>query len=388
MTEPAKKLPRNAKVLGWSSFGNDLASEMIVPLLAVSLFTFNISKTAIGIIEGVADAVASLLKLFAGVWSDRLSKRKGLILTGYTIACLSRPLLALAGSWWHVFLIRVGDRFGKGIRTAPRDALLTDSSSPDQRGAVFGFHRAMDHAGAVVGPLLASAFLYFCPQEHRLLIFLTIVPGLCVIAIILFGLKETPRTVPPKETFRFSTKSLDRSFWIFLLAMGIFALGCSTDLFLLMRLRELGVPEVLLPLLWSLIHILKSIGNVLVGKWADKGNPKNYILAGWLWYAIIYLLMALIESPWIASILFVAYAFFYALTEPTEKKLISEMAPPEARGQAFGWYHFITGIMILPASALFGIFYEYGSAMLAFGFGAGCALMAAILLFLWKPIKR
>ena len=187
-------LHRNVKLLGWASFFNDVASEMITPLLPVFLLSIGAGKQAIGWIEGVADSLASLLKLFAGAWSDRLSKRRGLIVTGYAMPALFRPLLGLATSWWHVFLIRSGDRIGKGIRTAARDALIADSSSPDQRGYAFGFHRAMDHLGAALGPVLAFVFLWLMPDGIRTLMLLAIIPGLIVTLLVMMGLQEQPRS--------------------------------------------------------------------------------------------------------------------------------------------------------------------------------------------------
>jgi len=375
------KLARNVKLLGWASFWNDVASEMLVPVLPLFLFSLGAGKQALGWVEGVADATASLLKLFSGVWSDRAQHRRGLIAFGYAVPALVRPLLGLATTVAQVFAIRAADRFGKGVRTAPRDALIADSSAPEQRGYAFGFHRAMDHLGAALGPLLAVAFLYFIPDGLRTLFLLTLIPGLVVTAIVFFGLRERPRSAGRKEPFRFQVRRLGAPFWTYLLAIGVFALGSSTDLFLLVRLQELGFnQEWQPPLIWCGFHLLKSYGNVIIGRWTDRVSPRGLLAAGWLVYALIYLGMGLVDSPWLGLTLFMLYSGYYALSEPPEKTLLVQLVPADLRGQAFGWFHFVTGVMILPASVLFGWLYDTHGASAAFGAGAGLALAAVILL--------
>ncbi len=376
-----QRLHRNVKLLGAASFFNDVASEMIAPLLPVFLLSIGASKSAIGWIEGVADAVASLLKLFAGAWSDRMSQRKGLISFGYAIPALVRPLIGLTNAWWQVFLIRTTDRVGKGIRTSARDALIADSTPADQRGYAFGFHRAMDHLGAAVGPVLAFVFLWLLPDSMRLLFMLTIIPGIIVTLLVYFGLQEQPRSVEEKEPFRFQIKAMGRHFWWYLASVGVFTLGASSDMFLLVRLKELGLEqEKWILVIWCVFHLMKSYGNLLVGRWTDRVSPKLLLIAGWLFYAAIYLSMAFVSSLGLAIALFLAYSIFYALSEPPEKALVVALVPAEMRGQAFGWFHFIMGIMLLPASVLFGYCYEFYGAVLAFSLGAGLALLASLIL--------
>jgi MFS family permease len=385
--KPAHRpLHRNVKLLGAASFFNDVASEMIAPLLPVFLLSIGASKSAIGWIEGVADAVASLLKLFAGAWSDRMSQRKGLISFGYAIPALVRPLIGLTTAWWQVFLIRTTDRVGKGIRTSARDALIADSTPADQRGYAFGFHRAMDHLGAAVGPVLAFLFLWLLPDSMRLLFMLTIIPGIIVTLLVYFGLQEQPRTVAEKEPFRFQMKAMGKHFWWYLASVAIFTLGASSDMFLLVRLKELGLEqEKWILVIWCVFHLMKSYGNLLVGRLTDRVSPKLLLIVGWLFYAAIYVSMAFVSSLGLAIALFLAYSIFYALTEPPEKALVVALVPAELRGQAFGWFHFVTGIMLLPASVLFGYCYELYGAVLAFTLGAGLALMATLLL-LFVPL--
>jgi MFS family permease len=249
-----RMLPRNVKLLGAASLLNDVASEMIYPLLPEFLLTvLGGNRFQLGIIEGVAESVASLLKLFSGAWSDRAGRRKSFVVVSYTLAAVARPLTGLATSPWHVFATRIGDRVGKGVRTSPRDALIADSTDPSIRGRAFGFHRAMDHLGAALGPLLAAGFLYGWPGHFRALFVATLVPGAVVIVLLLFGLRERTRPNKTVKPFRLTLAPLGRDFRLYLTALVIFTLGNSSDAFLLVRAGELGVPTVMLP------DLLKSI---------------------------------------------------------------------------------------------------------------------------------
>jgi len=389
MNKPSAPLHRNVKLLGWASFFNDVASEMIAPLLPAFLLSIGAGKLAIGWIEGVADALASLLKLFAGAWSDRLAKRRGLLVTGYAMPALLRPLLGLTTSWWQVFLIRSGDRFGKGIRTSARDALIADSSAPDQRGYAFGFHRAMDHLGAALGPVLAFLFLWWMPDGVRTLMLLAIIPGIIVTLLVFLGLKEEPRTEAAKEPFRFQIRELGSRFWYYLLAIGVFSLGSSSDMFLLVRLKELGIAdEKYLLALWCVFHLLKSYGNIFIGRLTDRVAPQRLLKLGWVVYALIYAGMAWVDTAWAGITLFLLYALYYAFSEPPEKALVVKLVPAHLRGQAFGWFHFVTGIMLLPASVIFGLVYDSFGAWYAFVMGAALALLATILLSLIRFEKK
>lgn len=391
-------LPQNVRVLGVASLLNDVASEMIFPLLPGFLLTLaSGNKFYLGIIEGLADSVASLLKLWSGAWSDRAGRRKGFVVVGYSLAALFRPWVGIISTTWQLAVIRVGDRIGKGIRTSPRDALIADSCSPELRGRAFGFHRAMDHLGAAIGPLVATAFLLFWPDQIRTLFLLALVPGLAVVALVVFGLQESPtdsaatsmvKSEASSDALRtagagvFSLRGLnqfDANFRRFLLALLIFSLGNSSDAFLLLRAEELGVPRVMLPLLWCLFHILKSGSNVWCGAGVDRFGPKSFILTGWFVYAVVYLGFAVATNAWQVCLLFLCYSLFYGLTEPAEKTLVAILAGPERKGLAFGWFNFSMGISTLPASLLFGAIYQQFGPVAAFGTGAGLAVIAAIL---------
>jgi MFS family permease len=405
------KLPRNVKILGWASFLNDVASEMIFPVLPQFLLAvLGGNKGFLGLIEGTADSLSSLLKLFAGGWSDRRAARKGFVVGGYAVASLVRPLIGVIFHPWQLLLIRVGDRLGKGLRTPPRDALIVDCTPPEKRGWAFGFQRGMDHLGAAVGPLLATVFLLFWPEQWRILFLCTVVPGLLVVVLLVFGLRETPSlisqpsspgsknqdqnecrsqslaphpsplTLRPSSLLR-SLNGFDRRFRRYLITLVIFTLGNSSDAFLLVRAGELGVATAYLPLLWCVFHVFKGGGNWACGRLVDRWQPRVMIVLGWFLYAVIYFAFALAGAAWQMWLLFGAYAFFYALTEPAEKTLVANLAGQQQRGLAFGWFHFAVGITTLPASLLFGLIYQFGGPLAAFGWGAGLALLAALLLW-------
>ena len=377
-----RRLPQNVKLLGWASLLNDVASEMIFPLLPQFLISvLGGNRFYLGIIEGAADSASSLVKLWSGRQSDRGGGRKRLVVFGYALAAIARPLTGILAFPWQLFGVRIADRIGKGIRTSPRDALIADSTEPDIRGRAFGFHRGMDHLGAAVGPLLAAAFLYFWSDGLREMFLLTLVPGVAVVVLLMFGLREPAAAkVAAQQRHTWTLRPFDRRFRLYLLALVIFTLGNSSDAFLLVRAGELGVATWLLPILWCVFHVVKSAGNLLGGRVVDRWGPRPMILIGWLYYAGVYLAFALATAAWQVWALFVAYAIFYAVTEPAEKTLVANLVGPENRGLAYGWFNCAVGIATLPASLAFGALYQTCGPLAAFGSGAGLALVAAILL--------
>lgn len=383
VTPAAGRLPRNVWLLGWTSLLNDTASEMAAPLLPAFLIgTLKGSAADLGLIEGCADSTASILKLFSGSWSDRAGRRKGFVVFGYAVPALIRPLLRWAVFPWHVLAIRLGDRIGKGVRTAPRDALIADSTAAMMRGRAFGLHRAMDHLGAALGPLLAAAYLWMWPEQLRTLFFLAIIPGLLVVLLTVVGLKEEPPQERAGKSLDFSLRHYSRDFRLYLAALLVFTLGNSSDLFLLERARQLGIAEPLLPILWFVFHLAKSAGNILGGRTVDRLGAKPLLIVGWLWYAVIYLAFALASSAWHVWALFILYAGYYALTEPSEKTLVVQLAGGQRTGLAYGWYNLLMGIAALPASYVFGLLYDGPGPVVAFGLGASLAAAAVALLAL------
>jgi len=381
MSKSHRPLPRNVKLLGAASLLNDIASEMIFPLLPQFLITvLGGNRFQLGMIEGVADSASSLLKLWFGAWSDRVAGRKGFVIFGYALAAVSRPLLGVVGAPWQLFIARTADRVGKGVRTSPRDALIADSTAADSRGRAFGFHRAMDHLGAAIGPILAAVFLWLWPDNLRLLFLLTLMPGLMVVGILVLGLREVPIMEPAGAGFQWTLRPFSRSFRLYLVALIVFTLGNSSDAFLLVRASELGVPVAALPLLWFAFHIVKSGGNLLVGPVVDRIGPRLPLIVGWFVYAAVYLAFALATAAWHAWAFFLVYAVFYALTEPAEKTLVVNLIGPQRKGLAFGWYNFAVGIAALPSGLIFGAIYERVGPLAAFGWGAGLALLAVVIL--------
>ena len=373
---------------------NDAASEMIYPLLPIFLTAvLGAGPAFLGVIEGVAAATSSLLNVAGGVIADRFGRRKRLVAWGYAIAAAGRPLIAVASSAWQVLGIRFADRVGKGIRTAPRDALLAESVPPEVRGAAFGIHRAADHAGAVIGPLLASGLLLLLSgdQPHRLRIVfaLSVIPGALTLAIVLWKLREPPRAVPaaatPGRALLPPVRELGPVLPRYLGVLALFALGNSSDAFLLLRARDLGVAAALIPLLWAALHVSKVVWSVIGGRMSDRLGPRVAIVAGWGFYAAVYAGFAFATAEWHAWALFVAYGLFFGLTEAPEKALVAALAPAQVRGSAFGWFHAVAGVSALLASILFGVLWDEFGTTAAFLTGAGLALAAALLLPLVVP---
>jgi MFS family permease len=373
------RLGRNVLALSAVSFLTDVASDMTYPLLPVFLASvLGASATAVGAIEGAAESTAALLKLASGWWSDRVRRRKPLVLAGYTIASVIRPLIGLARSVPQVMAIRVTDRIGKGIRSAPRDALIADSVDPSIRGRAFGFQRAADHAGAVVGPLLAFALLRWAGLDLRTVFLLTAIPGALAVAALLFGVREVPRSAP-EDGRRIDLKApLGGRFWRYLAVLLLFTLGNSTDAFLLLRAGELGVAPALVPILWAMLHVVKSASNTPGGILSDRLGRRPLIIAGWLLYAAVYFAFGRAEEQWQAWALFGVYGVYFGLTEGVEKALVADLVAPERRGAAYGWYNLAIGVGALPASLLFGAIWDRWGSTAAFDFGALLALAAAV----------
>jgi MFS family permease len=384
------RLGRNVFALAAVSFLTDVSSDMTYPLLPLFLSTvLGASATAVGAIEGAAETTAALLKLASGWWSDRVARRKPLVLGGYTLASVVRPLIGLARSAGQVFAIRVADRVGKGVRTSPRDALIADSVDPRIRGRAFGFHRAADNAGAVVGPLLAFAFLRWGRLHLRTVFLLTAIPGALAVLMLFFGVREVPRAASPSQGRHLDFKTpLGRRFWAYLGVLLLFTLGNSTDAFLLLRASQLGVAAALIPILWAMLNVVKSASSTPGGILSDRIGRRPLIVAGWLVYATVYFAFGRAGSTWHAWALFAVYGLYFGLTEGVEKALVADLVPEDRRGAAFGWYNLALGVGALPASLLFGFLWDHWGSTRAFDFGALVALVAAGGLALVVPGRR
>lgn len=374
-------LPKPVRLLGWVSLLTDAATEAVYPLLPVFITqVLGGPPIALGIVEGAADATSSVLKVVSGRWSDRLGVRKPIVILGYTLSSAVRPFIAITSTWFHVFAIRVVDRVGKGLRGAPRDAMLAALAPPGQRGRVFGYHWAMDHAGAAVGPLLATIFLYFAPENYRLLFALTVIPGALAV-ITLTRVPETTPTVPsvPRVPIVPSAKlpaALKKYFWI----LSIFTLGNSSDAFLLLQLSHAGVPLMGLTALWSAQHAIKALITMRGGMLSDRLGRRALIISGWIIYAIVYAGFAFSHSVYALVAWFLLYSTYAAAVEGSEKAMIADLTPDALRATAYGWHAAVQGFGALAAGIVFGLLWQSFGAPVAFLTGAALSLVAAVLL--------
>jgi MFS family permease len=380
-----RALPATVWLVGLISLCNDSASEMLYPLVPLYLSSVLMAgPKTLGIIEGVAEATAGLLKLFSGVVVDRTRSTKPWIVFGYALAGFSRPLIAFAGSWPGVLAIRLADRLGKGLRTSPRDALLAAAVAAEHRGLAFGLHRAMDNAGAVIGPLMA-ALLLGMHMSLRDIFLWSLLPA-AITLVLSLAIRE-PAIPTPRSTARFNWRlaGLPARYKRYLLVVALFALGNSSNMFLLLRAHELGVPQSQVPLLWAAVSAVAAILMTPLSALSDRWGRKRLILGGWLVYALFYLLLGSLNLRGGAGLyaLFAFYGLFMASTEGVEKALVADLAPAQQRGTAFGWFNLVNGAMLFPASFIFGELYEHAGAATAFAFSATCALTAALLLTRW-----
>jgi MFS family permease len=373
-------LSRNVIVLGVVSLLTDTASEMVMPLLPVFLLGLAGAGAplALGVIEGLADAVASVLKLYAGRWADKLGRNRPFVLAGYAIASAARPFVALATAPWHVLVVRCTDRVGKGLRTSPRDALIAATVAPQQRGAAFSLHRAMDHTGAILGPLIAAALLAWFTQDLRLLFWLTAIPGALVVLVAWVGVREVPKPEEPPAPVVRANKPLVA----FLVPLGVFTLGNASEVFLLLKVAGEDLHESLttFPLLWVALHIVKAATSVPGGKLSDKLGRVPMIAAGWLLYSGVFAALAFAQDRVTVYALLATYGVYVGLTEGAQRALIAEVAPRKGQGAAFGWYYLTMGLLALVASVMFGALWHWFSPATAFLTSAGLAIVAVALL--------
>lgn len=394
-----RDLPRNVWAVSLTSFFMDISSEMVINLLPLFLASvLGVKTNIIGIIEGVAEATASLLKLFSGWFSDRLGARKWLAVTGYGISALAKPFFYFANTWGAVAGARWGDRVGKGVRTAPRDALVADSIGEHQRGLAFGFHRAADTAGAVVGLLIALAIVWFAQSgdvvlaEHtfRTVVLVSLIPAALAVLSLAIGAKEV--TVAGKrEAPRFAFKSLGKPFMIFMLIVAIFDLGNSSDAFLVLRAQERGLSVFGVLGMLVTFNLVYTLISTPAGSLSDRIGRRKLIVGGWLAYAVIYLGFGLARTGWHVWTLYALYGVYYGMAYGTAKALVADLVPMELRGTAYGTYNAVLGILDFPASVIAGVLWQGAFGWSGFGasapflFGAALALVAAVAMALWKP---
>lgn len=381
---PAEKprfgLHRNVLFSGLVSFFMDVSSEMIYPL--VPLFLANVmgvNKSMIGLIEGIAETTASLLKVFSGWLSDRLGERKGLMLAGYGISTLSRPLLALAGGWQQVLASRFVDRLGKGIRTAPRDAIIADATDESHLARAFSFHRALDTLGAVVGPAIALILLQLYHNNYTMVFWLSMIPGASAVLIIALCIKEKKRPATAAERPRLSLKQFDWKVKFFILIAALFALGNSSDAFLILKAEKVGIPTMVIPAVYLTFNLVYSLSAIPAGIAADRFGKKRLILIGFILFAVLYYGFAVATTPRAIWWLFGLYGLFMGLTEGIQKAFLATIIPPEFKATAFGVYATVVGLAALPASLVAGLLWDRVSPAATFYFGAATAAGAALL---------
>ncbi|MCX7994841.1 MAG: MFS transporter [candidate division WOR-3 bacterium] len=381
-------LTRNVFALGLVSLFTDLSTEMSYAIIPIFLKdVLKAQPVFIGLIEAIAESTASILKTFSGYISDRLKKRKLFILAGYSFSALVKPLLALATQGWHVLLVRFADRFGKGIRTAPRDALIAESTSAEFYGRTYGFHRAMDTLGAILGPLFAFLILGISHQNYRLLFALAFIPGFIAVLIIIFSVRDIlPERV---KSLRFSLKEINPRLKIFFIIIIIFTLGNSSDAFLILRAKEVGLSVNLIPILWLVFNVSYFLWSYPAGVISDRIGRKKTLVFGFLIYSITYSVLAFNNRVALLWPIFIIYGLYYGFTEGNLRALVADLSGSEHRGTIFGIYHTVIGITFLPANLLMGYLWQKFGFNIALLAGASLSLISAILLtILVKPGGR
>lgn len=396
---PLRELPPNIWAVSLTSFLMDISSEMVLNILPLFLSSvLGVKTNIIGIIEGVAEATSSVLKVFSGWLSDKLRSRKWLAVIGYGISALAKPFFYIASSWEAVGIIRWADRVGKGVRTAPRDALVADTVKPEQRGIAFGLHRAADTAGAMLGILIAAFVVWKLQaagstlQENtfRTIVLISIIPAiLAVISLAVMTTEKKPEgeAKAPKISF----KGLGKNFVLFMIIVGIFDLGNSSDAFLVLRAQERGMSTLHILIMLAVFNLVYTLVSTPAGMLSDKIGRKKLIIGGWTMYALIYLGFALAQNVTHIWLLYVAYGLYYGMAYGTAKAMLSDLVPMELRGTAFGTYNAVLGILDFPASLIAGLLWSGAGSWQGFGasapffFGAGMATIAIVMMLFWKP---
>jgi len=394
-----RDMPRNLWAVSLTSFFMDISSEMVINILPLFLSNvLGVKTNIIGIIEGVAEATSSLLKVFSGWLSDKLKARKWLAVSGYALSAISKPFFYFANSWGMVAGVRWADRVGKGIRTAPRDALVADSTREEQRGLAFGIARAADTAGAMLGILIAVLVIWLVQSNNatlqagtfRTVVLISLIPAVLAVLSLALGARDVP-IKGQREMPRFAFRALGKPFMIFMVIVGIFDIGNSSDAFLVLRAQERGVSIIGILLMLAAFNLVYALISAPAGSLSDKVGRKRLIIGGWLVYAAIYLGFGLAQTAWHVIVLYILYGFYYGLTFGTTKAMLADLVPEHLRGTAYGTYNAVLGILDFPASVIAGVLWQGAGNWSGWGpsapflFGAGAALLAAVLLLAWKP---
>jgi len=389
MQNNKQKIRKNVFRLGLTSFFTDVSSEMIFPVLPIFLVTvLGANMAVIGLIEGIAESSATIFKLFSGWLSDKLGRKKPLIIAGYSISTLAKPLLALTTHWGHVLGIRFLDRAGKGIRTAPRDSLIADSVNQDEKGEKFGLHRAMDTAGAVVGTLIAFFILQkFLGEAFRLIFLLSFVPGVIAVFILIFGVKDVQQAAVNKK-ISFNFRACNPALKQFLLVIAFFNLANFSYAFFLLRANDIGLALFLIPLVYLVYNMVYAGFSIPMGKLSDRIGRKPILITGFLLFGITSLGFGFIATSITIWPLFALYGLFMAITEGVSRAYVSDLAVSNKRGLAFGTYHAIVGITVLPANLIGGFLWYKISVQAPFIYAAVFSIISALLMIFFVNEKR
>ncbi len=394
-----RSLPRNVWIVTATSFLTDISSEMIVNLIPLFLSNvLGVRTSVIGLIDGIAEATASLTKLYSGWLSDKIGKRKWLTVTGYAISAIAKPFLYFANTWGWVLGVRFADRMGKGIRTAPRDALIAASIEDDQRGLAFGLHRAGDTAGAMIGLVIVAGIVWatqagaanLTRDTFQTAVLVSIVPAVLAVLVLALGAREV--AIEKKSAVPvLSLSGTDRRFQIFLLVVVVFTLGNSSDAFIILRGQERGLSVLQVMGMLITFNLVYTLLATPLGALSDKIGRRKLIIGGWLAYGLVYLGFARAEAGWQIWVLYAFYGIYYAATEGTAKALVADLVPMEQRGTAYGLFNAAIGLTALPASLLAGLLWQGAGSWMGFGaaapfyFGAALALLAGIIF--WRLVR-
>ncbi len=397
-----RQLPRNIWAVGLTSFFMDVSSEMVLNLLPLFLSNvLGVKTNIIGLIEGLAEATASILKLFSGWLSDKLGGRKWLAVLGYGLSAMSKPFFYIANSWGLIAGVRWADRVGKGIRTAPRDALVADSVTKEIRGLAFGFHRALDTAGAMMGIIIAVLVVWLTQKNtldlskstFQTVVLISLLPALLAVLSLIFGAKDVP-VIGSRAAPKFSLRGMGKPFTIFLVIVGIFTLGNSSDAFLVLRAQNLGLSVTGILIMLVVFNLIYSLVSTPAGRLSDRIGRRRLIIGGWLVYAAIYLGFAFAQAAWQVWLLYVAYGLYYGLAYGSANALVADLVPENLRGTAYGTYNAAIGILAFPASFIAGLLWQGAGTWGGLGpsapffFGGTLALLAALLMAFWMPKAR
>lgn len=373
---------RNIFYTGLNSFFTDTSTKMIYSVMPLFLMSIGASKTQISLIEGIAESTASIMKALSGFWSDKIGKNKPFMIIGYATTALITPLYAFVINPIQVLVLRFIERLGKGVRTAPRDSLISASIKKNETGKSFGFHKMMDNSGAILGPLLASSILFFRPGDFKTIFILAAIPAIIGVFIIIFLIKEKKKQEKVTRS-KVAFKHLPKNYYIFLFIIGVFTLGNSTDSLMLIRLSETGINESFVPLIYMIFNTVSVFLAVQIGKLSDKIGRVKLIILGFLIYSFVYLMFGAFNNITVFILMFVLYGVYSALTDTCQKALVSDLVNKEMKGTGFGLYHAVLGIMLLPASAIGGYLYDNVSPSATFYFGSSLSFIAAIMMILF-----